>query len=268
MKEDGANITRGRAKDCPTPLAGGAEVCQTLAAMNLFIRSSSAGGEGVIWNVNERNPSLFSSAYLQSSPYLICSRWSTQVGMSERRWWGGGGIFNPDRLLSGENETIYSPMICWYAVAGSPDNHADKDSDAYPLIPWFFFFSRPSGFTPIIAQPNKGGEAFWKELASWKVWIYLCFGVVKTAGWQHQCSLKEHDGIQNQFWILHVTDCKCVCTPPPPHPHCLSFGMKTSKNKKYIKIHRKMLMPPHSHTCLHNNINYVVFWTQSRWCWA
>lgn len=178
MKEDGANITRGRAKDCPRPLAGGAEVCRTSAAMNLFIRSSSAGGECVIWNVNERNPSLFSSAYLQSSPYLICSRWSTQVGMSERRWWRGGAIFNPDRLLSGENETIYSPMICWYAVAGSPDNHADKDSDAYPLIPWFFFFFfRPSGFTPIIAQPNKGGRGFLKgagKLKSVNLPVFWC----------------------------------------------------------------------------------------------
>lgn len=130
---------------------------------------------------------------------------------------GGGGIFNPDRLLSGENETIYSPMICWHAVAGSPDNHGDKDSDAYPLIPWFFFcFFRPSGFSPIIAQPNKGGEALER---SWQVekcestcvlvlWRRRAGNI--TAVWRNMTAYKT----SSEFSMWQIAS---VCAPRP-HP--------------------------------------------------
>lgn len=120
-------------------------------------------------------------------------------------------------------------MICWHSVAGSQDNHGKKDSVAYPLISLHFFLFPALRLTPIIAEPNKGREAFRKELASWKSKCCVLVSWSRQAGgiivlWKNMTMYKA----SSEFSMWQIAS---VCAPRP-HPQCLSFEMKTSKKKK------------------------------------
>lgn len=115
---------------------------------------------------------VFFSLLALPFPYLILSRWTTSGDVREVV--GSSYLTLTDSCQVKMRRSILR-QFAGTGSLGVKIITATRILLFIPWFPWILCFFRHSVLTPIISQPNKGQEAFRKELASWKNRLVFSF---------------------------------------------------------------------------------------------